>query len=83
MGAIFFPLFYLGGDERSEMLLVISLLGAIGIFLGLTSFVNALFGPEQTAVQILISAVILLICSITAFLLSVPTTYHIFKRKDY
>ena len=32
-GAFFFPLFYLGGEERSEAFLVISLLRAVGVAL--------------------------------------------------
>ena len=37
MGAIFFPLFYVGGEERNEVFLVISLLCGIGFVIGLTT----------------------------------------------
>ena len=36
-GAIFFPLFYLGGEERSGVFLVVSLLCAVGIVIGITA----------------------------------------------
>ncbi len=43
MGAIFFPLFYLGGEERNEVFLVISVLCGIGLVMGLTTLINTLF----------------------------------------
>ena len=43
MGAIFFPLFYIGGEERNEVSLVISLLGGVWLVMGLTALVNAPF----------------------------------------
>ena len=82
-GAIFFPLFYLGGEERNGAFLVISLLCAIGIVMGITTFINITFGPEMTIVQILLGAMIMLVCSLTVFALSYPVTTAIFKRKEY
>lgn len=83
MGAIFFPLFYLGGDERNEVFLVISLLLAVGIFMSLVSLMNVLFGPQMTTSQLLLSAVILLACALLAYVLSYPLTVSIFKCKEY
>ena len=40
MGAVFFPLFYLGGEEKSEVFLVISLLCAFGIDFTMISGLN-------------------------------------------
>lgn len=37
MGAIFFPLFFVGGEERNEVFLVISLLCGIGFVMGLAT----------------------------------------------
>ena len=39
-GAFFFPLLYLGGEERSDVFLVISLLCGIGVVLGIISVLN-------------------------------------------
>ena len=40
MGAVFFPLFYLGGEERSEVFLVISLLCALAVDFAIISIMN-------------------------------------------
>lgn len=83
MSAIFFPLFYIGGDERSEAFLVLSLLCGIGLLMGLTSFINWLFGPNQTLLQLLTGCAIILLCSSIVFILSYPLTVCIFRRKEY
>lgn len=82
-GAIFFPLFYLGGEERTGAFLVIGLLCAIGIIMGITTLINIAFGPEMTVWQIISGAMIMLACSLFAFFLSYPLTVAIFKRKEY
>lgn len=80
-GAFFFPLFYLGGEERSEVFLVISLLCAVGINLGIVSLINLYLEPGLTA--ILFGAAVLLICSFSAFIISYPLTVHIYNGKEY
>lgn len=82
-GAIFFPLFYLGGEERNGAFLVISLLCGIGIVMGITTLINIVFDTNMTALQIILGAMILLACSFMAFALSYPVTAAIFKRKEY
>lgn len=82
-GAIFFPLFYLGGEERSGAFLVISLLCGIGIVMGLVTYLNFLFGPEMSDLQILLGGGILLACSLMMFACSYPVTAAIFRRKEY
>lgn len=81
MGAFFFPLFYLGGEEKNEVFLVISLLCAIGIILGIVSVINFFLEPGLTT--IVLGTVMLLICSLFAFALSYPLTVGIFKKRDY
>lgn len=82
-GAIFFPMFYLGGEERSGAFLVISLLCAIGIVMGITTLINIMFGPNMTSVQLILGTMIMLACSLAVFVLSYPVTVFIFKRKEY
>lgn len=77
MGAIFFPLFYLWGAERGEVLLVISLLCALGIDWAIISLINDL------PVSILFGLGILLACSLSAFGLSYLLTVRIFSQKEY
>lgn len=81
MGAVFFPLFYIGGAERSEVFLIISLLCAFGIDFTIISVTNQLLEPGITS--IVLGAVVLLVCSLLAFALSYPLTVCIFRRKEY
>lgn len=81
MGAIFFPLFYLGGEERGEVFLVISILCAFGIDLLLVNVLNELLEPGIAAV--LIGAAALVACSLAAFVASYWVTAGIFRKKEY
>jgi len=81
MGAVFFPLFYMGGEEKSEVFLVISLLCAFGIDFVIVSAVNDLLEPGIAA--IVFGAVILIVCSLLALALSYRLTVRIFKKKEY
>ena len=80
-GAFFFPLFYLGGEEKGEVSLVISLLCGIGIALGIISILNLYLTPGITT--ILLGAALLIICSLLMFALSNPLTVSIYKKKEY
>lgn len=80
-GALFFPLFYAGGEERSEVFLGIALLCAGGIDFAIISVLNDLLAPGTAG--ILLGAAALLACSTSAFALSYPLTVSIFKRKEY
>lgn len=81
MGAIFFPLLYVGGEEKSEVFLVISLLCAFGIDFSIVSVVNDLMKPGIAS--IVCGALTLIICSLLAFALSYLLTAKIFKKKEY
>ena len=82
IGAIFFPLFYLGGEERNEVFLIISLLCGIGIVMGLSTLINTLF-PKMTAPQLICGGIAILACSLLVYVLSYPLTVSIFKKKEY
>ena len=81
MGAIFFPLFYAGGEERGEMFWMISILCAFGIDYTIVTILNDLLEPGITT--IVFGAVALIVCSSVAFGVSYPVTVGIFNRKDY
>lgn len=83
MGAIFFPLFYMGGEERNEVFLVISLLCGIGLVMGLTTFINTLFPAPMTTTQILLGGAIIFVCALLAFVISCPITTCIYHKKEY
>lgn len=80
-GAFFFPLFYSGGEEKSEVSLAISLLCGISITVGIIRILNLYLTPGLAAV--LIGAVVLIICSLLVFVLSYPLTVSIYKKKEY
>ena len=80
-GAFFFPLLYLVGEERSDIFLVISLLCGIGVVLGMISVLNLCLVPG--IITILLSAVVLLLCSLAMFALSYPLTVGIYCKKEY
>lgn len=79
MGAMFFPLFYLGGVERSDVFLVITLLCAFGVDLAIITVINELSDPGIAT--ILFGASALIACSLLAFVLSYLLSVFIFKRK--
>ena len=83
MGAIFFPLFYLGGEERNEVFLVISLLCSIGIIMGTTTFINTLFPTRMSTIQIILSGIIILVSALFIFIVSCPLTVAIYHKKEY
>lgn len=83
MGAIFFPLFYWGGEERNEVFLVISLLGAIGVVMGLTTIINALFPARMTTIQIILGGVIILASALFVFVFSCPLATYVYHKREY
>lgn len=70
MGAIFIPMVYLAGEDKTIVFLIISLICALGIATML--FNIPLFG-----------SFILIGCSILLFIVSFPLTVGIFKKKEY
>lgn len=80
-GAIFFPMFYSGGEERSGAFLVIALLCAFGLDWVIVSVLNDLLEPGINT--ILVGAAALIVCSLSAFLLSYPLSVAVFKRKEF
>lgn len=74
MGAMFIPLLYLGGEDKSIVFLVITLLFAFGI-------ASVLFNITDAAP--LIGIILSIICSVLVYALSYPLTLCIFKRKEY
>lgn len=83
MGAIFFPLFYLGGEERNEVFLVISVLCGTGLIMGLTTLVNTLFPARMTTQQIIWGGVVILAGALLAFVLSCPLTVYVYHKKEF
>lgn len=80
-GAVFFPMFYLGGAERSEVFLLISLLCAVTVDSVIISVLNDLLEPGIAT--ILFGAGALLASSLLVFGLSCPLCVKLFRRNEY
>jgi len=77
-GAIFFPLYYLGGNG----VLGISLLGGIAASLSLVSLCNLALGENWSNSKLVLAGLGILACAGTAFGLSYPLAVRIFRKKD-
>lgn len=82
MGALFFPLYVMAGEERSEAVLAVSLLGAIIVVMALVSAINALIGPDAAIAVLLLSAGLLLVLALAAFAAAYCLAAWLFLRKD-
>lgn len=80
--AIFFPVFYWGGEDKGEALLAIALLCAIALDAGLVALLN-LFLTKPGMATALIGTGAMAACSALAFALSYPLTVYIYGRKEY
>ena len=80
-GAAFFPMFYLGGAERSEVFLLIALLCAVTVDSVIISVLNDLLEPGTAT--ILFGAGALAAGSLLAFGLSCPLSVKLFRRNEY
>lgn len=84
IGAVSFPLYYLWGAERTEVILVLSVLFSVGAIIGLSILVNILSGSRNVSNTVYyISLIIISAITAITFLLSYFCTCHIFKRKEY
>ena len=82
MGAIFFPLYFLGGEERHEVILVISLLGGIGVIMGLATLINMIYPGHQTVRQIVLNGIFMTVCGAAAFAASCLLSVRVFRRRE-
>jgi len=84
VGTLFFPMIYLFGSDKSEVILAISVLGGIGLivfFIWLLNVVAPVEYPSTTQFFLRIS--IFIIMCLLALMLSYLGTYKIFKQKEY
>lgn len=83
MGAIFFPLFFLSGEERNEVLLVISLLCGIGLVMGLTTIINIMFPAPMKTAQVILGGMIILASALLVYVFSCPLATYIYHQKEF
>lgn len=83
MGAFFFPLYYMGGNEKNEVTFVASLLCAVGITAGIAGLLNYLFGPKMSLAQLVAGAAVIIFCASASYAASYHLTVSIFRKKEY
>jgi hypothetical protein len=84
MGTFFYPLIYLFGVDKNEILIVISLLGAVGTTLAIIWLINTGFGDNAVSDTVFfISILIFMAASIIAFIASFFITVCIYQKKEY
>jgi len=83
LAAAFFPLFYLGGGEKTEVFLILSALFAFATVFGILTAVNEVIGPEPGLPAYLTGLAVLILSSLAIFSLSCPLTVLIFRGKEY
>lgn len=83
MGAVFFPLYFLGGEERNEVILMASLLAGIGAVMGLTTLINKVHPGNMTTRQIILSGIFIITCGAAAFAASCPLAAGVFRKREY
>lgn len=83
MGAIFFPLFYMGGDERTEVCFIISLLCSVGLIAALTTLINTLYPAPMTTPQVIFGGAVILATAFVVFALSCPLTAYVYRKREY
>lgn len=84
MGTIFYPATYFFGTDRSEIMIILSLLGAIGLTIGTIWMINAGhdFSSLSDAEYFMCLAVFMGVV-IASFVLSYFLTNFIYSRKEY
>jgi hypothetical protein len=83
MGTIFYPMVYLFGADKSEITMIISLLGAIGITVGVMWLFNAAYDFKPVTDYVFyINMAIYLVIAIASFVLSYFLTVLIFRRTE-
>lgn len=84
LGTLYYPAIYFLGSDKNEVIIIISLLGAIGIAFGIIWVINAgndfqsLTDPEYFLFIAVFMGIVVLL-----FILSYFLTVHIYRKKEY
>lgn len=84
VGATSYPLLYFLGTERTEAILIASVIASIAIVFGLTMGINSFLGTGNvTNFEYYMSVVIILVISSILYVISYFVTIAIFKTEEY
>lgn len=82
-GAIAYPLYYLWGADRTELILAASILGAIGFILLLTGIANHLSDGHVTDAEYYFNLIIDIVITVVSYILSYIVSVKLFQKKEY
>ena len=82
-GAFSYPLYYLWGAEKTEVILIISVIGSIGIVFALTMLVNTFSDGNVSDTLYYISLLVVTAITIITFIFSCVLTKQIFQHCEY
>jgi len=85
MGAIFYPAIYFFGTDKSEIMIIISILGAVGATVGIVWLANNLYdyGDPVSDIEFYVSMAVIMMTAIAAFISSCVLTILIYLRKEH
>ena len=83
IGAFSYPLYYLWGAEKTEVILIISVIGSIGIVFALTMLVNTFSDGNVSDTLYYISLLVVTAITIITFIFSCVLTKQIFQHCEY
>ena len=84
MGALFYPLIYFLGADKNEIVMIISLIGAVGLTIGTLWLTNAAYGFEPVSdPEFYLSISVFMATAVLSFLLSYFLSRSIYRRKEY
>lgn len=83
MGAISYPLYYLWGAERTELILAASVLGSVGFIILLTGIANLLSDGRVTDVEYYFNLVVDIMITAVAYILSHRISIRLFQKKEF
>ena len=84
IGAIAYPLYYIWGSGKTEIVSILSLLGAVVIIVGLSIIVNITLGDTAVSDMLYyISLIVILFISLLVFEGSCIISCALFKHKEY
>jgi hypothetical protein len=83
MGTIFYPSIYLLGTDKSEIIMIISLLGSVGITVGIIWMLNAAYDFQPvTDTEFYLNVMIYMMIVLVSFVLSYFLTTLIYRRRE-
>lgn len=88
LGALFYPLYYLERDEKSELILGISVVCSIAVCCLIIHLINAVLYPAfglnpDNFVCFLSATLLLVLIGILVFLLAFPVSVWVFEKREF